>query len=480
VLWLCLHFPKLPLEALTVKPDFAETHLRVVIESQHVITCDDAVEALGVKAGLKQSTVRGLLSGHSLQLLSRDRGKEQQTLKRLRQWAYSITPTLSLWREDCLQLEVSRCLLVHSGLENLLRKLAIELDQRGFSVSLGMGPSREAAWLFSQSQRAPLAMSAAHSLPLETQLAPIPLSYVTEFPKDTTALAKAGVRTFKDLLALPSASVKRRCSREFSLWIDRLLCRTEPALADFQPDPEYSDIIWLGYGSKNHQELPPPMETLLTGFASFLRHTQLETQHICWTFIPTQGPRVTLHIRSSECHNDPQRWLEQSSLKLEQITFEDLIEGVQIDACELSAAQHRTQDLFLESKHQEPLSQLIDRLRSRLGFQAVEHVYERSEHLPEYCSYTDPNQLTADTTSSVAPSRPFWLLKSPQPISQRGKQLYWMDALAIVRGPERLEDYWWSQPASRDYYVAKTAAGQPVWIFQDRYSRCWFLHGIFE
>jgi protein ImuB len=187
VLWLCLHFPKLPLEALTVKPDFAETHLRVVIESQHVITCDDAVEALGVKAGLKQSTVRGLLSGHSLQLLSRDRGKEQQTLKRLRQWAYSITPTLSLWREDCLQLEVSRCLLVHSGLENLLRKLAIELDQRGFSVSLGMGPSREAAWLFSQSQRAPLAMSAAHSLPLETQLAPIPLSYVTEFPKDTTA-----------------------------------------------------------------------------------------------------------------------------------------------------------------------------------------------------------------------------------------------------------------------------------------------------
>jgi hypothetical protein len=34
VLWLCLHFPKLPLEALTVKPDFAETHLRVVIESQ--------------------------------------------------------------------------------------------------------------------------------------------------------------------------------------------------------------------------------------------------------------------------------------------------------------------------------------------------------------------------------------------------------------------------------------------------------------
>ena len=75
--------------------------------------------------GLKQSTVSGLLSGHPLQLLSRDREKEHQALKRLRQWAYSITPTLSLWRDDCLQLEISRCLLVHGGLEALLKKLLL-------------------------------------------------------------------------------------------------------------------------------------------------------------------------------------------------------------------------------------------------------------------------------------------------------------------------------------------------------------------
>ena len=71
MLWLCLHFPKLPLEALTSKPSFDEDCLRVVIEANRVITCDDAVEALGVKPGLKQSTVSGLLSGQRLQLLSR-------------------------------------------------------------------------------------------------------------------------------------------------------------------------------------------------------------------------------------------------------------------------------------------------------------------------------------------------------------------------------------------------------------------------
>ena len=151
---------------------------------------------------------------------------------------------------------------------------------------------------------------------MESQLSPIPLSYLDEFPKDIAALAKAGVRTFKDLLILPSTSVKQRCSHEFSSWIDRLLCRVEVALEDFQPDPEYNDIAWLGYGSKNNQELIPAMEALLEKLSLFLRHTQLETPQLRWVFIPTQGQHAALDIRSSECHNNPKRWLEQSQLKL--------------------------------------------------------------------------------------------------------------------------------------------------------------------
>ena len=114
-----------------------------------------------------------------------------------------------------MQLEISRCLLVHGGLEALLKKIAIEFDQRGFSVFAGVGPSRESAWLLSQFNRASVASIADQGLPLESQLSPIPLSYLDEFPKDTAALAKAGIRTFKELLTLPSTSVKQRCSHDF-------------------------------------------------------------------------------------------------------------------------------------------------------------------------------------------------------------------------------------------------------------------------
>jgi len=454
--------------------------LRVVIEGQRAVTCDDEVEALGVTPGLKQSTVSGLLSGHPLKLLSRDPEEELKVLKRLRQWAYSITPTLTLWQGNCLQLEIGRCLLVHGGLEHLLENITAELDRRGFTTHMGIGPSQESAWLFSQTNLTSEASQLDDGASLEARLGPIALHRLDTFEKDISALNKAGIHRFGELLALPPESLKRRCSQAFCNWVDRLLCRVEVAIEDFHPEPEYSDIAWLGYGSTNNQELIYPMEQLLQGFSQFLRNTQLQTQHIRWNFIAVQGESPQLHVHSSECHNNPNRWLEQSRLKLERLQFDDLIEGISLTACELSSAQLTTQDLFLESKNQEPLSQLIDRLRSRLGFQAVSHVYERTEHLPEHCSFVDPNQLDAATAKTKNLRRPFWLLKSPQPISQRGNQLYWMDALEIISGPERLEDCWWSQPTSRDYYIAKTSAGQPVWIFQDRHNRCWFLQGVFE
>ena len=46
-------------------------------------------------------------------------------------------------------------------------------------------------------------------------------------------------------------------------------------------------------------------------------------------------------------------------------------------------------------------------------------------------------------------------------------------------GPERIEDLWWQQPVSRDYYIARGRGGQYYWLFHDRRQRCWYLHGLF-
>ena len=46
-------------------------------------------------------------------------------------------------------------------------------------------------------------------------------------------------------------------------------------------------------------------------------------------------------------------------------------------------------------------------------------------------------------------------------------------------GPERIEDNWWLEAISRDYYIAENSDKQLYWVFRDRLTKSWFIHGIF-
>lgn len=51
--------------------------------------------------------------------------------------------------------------------------------------------------------------------------------------------------------------------------------------------------------------------------------------------------------------------------------------------------------------------------------------------------------------------------------------------LVLESGPERIEGDWWRTPASRDYYQARSSHGRRCWVYWDRRSGAWFLHGLF-
>jgi protein ImuB len=103
----------------------------------------------------------------------------------------------------------------------------------------------------------------------------------------------------------------------------------------------------------------------------------------------------------------------------------------------------------------------------------------RDEHLPEYAVHVAPDNAGAACTGDHCGQRPFWLMPQPQPLRQHGEQLYWNGPLRLVYGPERIEDNWWLQPVSRDYYVAEDERGQHFWIYRDRLVKHWYIQGIF-
>ena len=473
-LWLCLRFSQLPLQCL----NRSETQAVVVVARQRVVCANDCAAALGIRADMGSATVHALADNEPLQLLERDESAEQRCLQQLCCWAYSITPSLFSWRLDCLQLEISGCLNLFQGLDSLLAGVDSGINSRGYSVEYGLAPTPKAAWLLSF---APPDTALAITQPLAERLAPLPLDLLDTFPTAVDSLRRAGLHTLGDILALPSAALGRRCGREFSHFLQQLLGQREDRQADYQPPATFSDEYWFGYEVKANAELLPAVQLLLQSLCAFLRSTQLRTAEICWQLIGVDRNLREVPVRSTSSHSDWKNWHQLTAIRFERLQLATGVEGLVLTCTTLLPGQQENIDLFQPGNQREPLAHLLDRLRSRLGLQAIEKVGCRDEHLPEFAVHVGSDRPGGEPTNGrPCAQRPFWLMPQPQVLKQSRKQLYWNGALTLLHGPERIEDNWWQEAVSRDYYIARDSNGQRYWVFRDRLAREWYIHGIFS
>lgn len=475
-LWLCIRFPDLPLEALsqnTCQPV-------IVLEKRRVVSCNDVAAMDGITTGQSVDTARALLADTGAQLLERDRQRERTVLEKLQCWAYSITPTLECHGENCLQLEIGSCLRLHGDPSQLVMRIQNALQQRGFRGAFGIASNRVAAHLLSYHNDD---LALAIEINLATRLAPLPLTLIpntaaNHIPQLIKQLSQAGLENFGALLALPRHDLGRRCGETFLHWLTDLTAPHDDVHRDFIPPAVFYDALWFGFEIRQSNELLPAMNQLLENFCDFLWHTQLATSRLEWQLLRAKNDRFRLEIRSSQAHNDPERWLELSALRLEQQTLSDDIEGLALRADQWVARDVQGQDLFNDNQPKEPLHQLIDRLRGRLGLESVQHIALRDAHLPEFAQHISAESLATSHPQTLCQQRPFWLLKEPQPLHLQAGQPYWRGPLNLIHGPERIEDNWWQRPTSRDYYIADARNGERLWLFKDRRGGRWYLHGL--
>ncbi len=131
--------------------------------------------------------------------------------------------------------------------------------------------------------------------------------------------------------------------------------------------------------------------------------------------------------------------------------------------------------------------QLVERLRARLGEDAVYGVVSIAEHRPE-AAWRRVQELRGEKmadhpilTDRGMP-RPVWLLAAPLPLES---------VFDFGTRSERIESGWWDgKGVARDYYIARQtrgtrphgaplAHGARLWVFQERRSKRWYLHGVF-
>jgi protein ImuB len=472
-LWLCLRLSELAVQCLPQRRPLP----LAVIDQQRVYAVNAAASLLGLEPGMDPASARALTGDSSVQLLARDPEAENAALEGLCCWAYGITPHLERFRSDCLMLEVSGSLRLFGGIDAILRHCQRGLAGRGYSADYGIAETALAAWAFSYTTNE---NPQADGRALPERLQDLPLAILEPLHGQFAALRRSGLQRLGELLALPTASLARRCGQDFRTLLQQLSGEVTAPPVHFEPPSCFIDSYPLGYPIRNQQELGPVLEQLLLSLEDYLRQRQLQTRQLLWLFSGPGGYSEALDVRASDVGTTRQDWYRLTQLRLERQPFTDEVELVQLRVSNMETTQAASADLFQDAGQSGSTEHLVDLLSNRLGSQAVSSLSCRDAHLPEHSSaqVAPGTRALADATSTA--QRPFWLLSDPEPLQVEGDTLiFWGNRLELIYGPERIEDGWWEQSTSRDYFVARNRQGQRFWVFHERRQQRWFMQGLF-
>jgi protein ImuB len=166
--------------------------------------------------------------------------------------------------------------------------------------------------------------------------------------------------------------------------------------------------------------------------------------------------------------------------RLVRETLPDRVEAIRLVSEESAPLAGKDGDFFATIANAEAGPQLVERLRARLGEDAVRTLRSRADHRPERAwrweaSVSAEATATKDSAAAEWPVRPVWLLQEPYALAGGPAAA----SLQLESGPERIESGWWDdRDVARDYFVGRNLRGEALWLYRDR-DGAWFVHGVF-
>lgn len=486
MLWLALHFPLLPLEALPLRQSPS-----VAVVRGRVVACDQMAAQAGVGVGQKLSTALGLQPG--LAVFERAMPRETQALENLACWAGRFTPTVSLASPAGLLLEIGGCLRLFGGASAIVEAVLAGCAAQDYSVAWAAAPTPLGARWLAQAGGGEIYDAAAA---MQAALADLPCS-VPGWPAEVQdRLGSFGLKRLGELRALPAAGLRRRIG---NAPLDDML----RAWGDIH-DPQKSFIFPETFAQ--NIELPARVEhaealafagqRLFAALAGWLHGRQLLARVCSLQLTHDDGSRSTLTLRLAEPAADEGRFLRLLREHLARLKLAAPVEALCLRADEVIARPGASAHLFQQAVAGEGALACLERLRARLGEGAVCSLAQRADYRPEQATLarevgaTSSMRVNSDlppfspSTATGSATRPLWLLPEPQALAERADGPHWHGPLVLLTRAERLESGWWDAGETgaagdlrRDYFVARNPQGQWAWIFRD--AQGWFLHGLF-
>jgi len=443
---------------------------------RHILLCNSQAEILGVRPGLPVGAAHAL--AEALRVHARDEAAERAALEGVAAWAGQFTSLVSLAPPSSVLMEVGGSLALFGGEQALTQQVREGMEALGYHARLALAPTPLGATLLARAGRDACVLKKSA---LTNALAPLPLAMLEPEVGDLGALHAMGVRTLRDVSRLPRDGLARRFGPKLLQVLDHALSRSPDPRPPFEPPPRFDSRLLLPAEVSEAEALLFATRRLLLELCGALRARDGGVQSLVLRLFHRAQAVTPVPLGLVAPSRDPNHLLGLLRERLERVRLSEPVREIGLVADAILPLDATNLDLFAApGASGAAQAALIERLRARLGDEAVHGLCLVPEHRPErtwrYCAPGESGP------AAEFGRRPLWLLAAPVPLEAVSGRPYLAGRLALKRDRERIESGWWDgDDVVRDYFIARDAAGACFWIFRRRSEQgCWFLHGIFD
>jgi protein ImuB len=408
-------------------------------------------------------------------------------LQKLCLHAQAFTSFVSIEPPNALLLEIKGSVKLFGSLQSLHADIDAGWRQLALQARSTTAPSTLAAlWL----ARAGAALQIEDLKTLPGHLAKVPIACTAWDDERLQTLRAMGVTTLGELMRLPRAGLARRLSPVMVRDLDIALGRHPAPRRAFVPRERFRERCDFETEIEHVAYLEKALEPLIERCAQFLRKRQAGVQTLQLRLRHRETPPTRVRLGLASITGERRRLSDVLSQKLCRLELKAPVRGMELLSGFLRGLPASSLDAFAglaRAGSRDSAPQLVERLRARLGEEAVYGVCLIPEHRPE-AAWRRVSELRWSAAPRIAEGmidpgmtdqdrpRPIWLLHEPLPLLEP----------EILQGPERIESGWWDgKGVARDYYIARqrSVPSQPhgirLWVFQERQSKRWYVHGVF-
>ena len=479
MLWLALRFPWLPLEIFTRGAKIAGP-LAVVAPGANaeIVTCNHEAQRLGVHEGMAVAAARALVSG--LHVFKRDKAAERAALERIAAWALQFTPAVSLDPPAEVLLEVAGSLKLFGGFNRLWTDIASKISVLDYTTLMAAAPTALAAQWFA---RAGLSPRIRHHDALRLSLEKLPADALGLPAPSSDLLDKIGVRTLGECLQLPRDGLARRGGKELLERLDRALGQVSDPRPVFVPPAHFNATLQLPAPVEQAGALLFAAHRMITELCGLLMATGKGVQRLGFALSHEGHDDTRFALNLMAATRDPGHLTAVLGERLERLALPCPVIALAMESEMLLPLASRNLSFLPDDRTRaETAAQLIERLRARLGEDAVQGYDIIADHRPERAwRICEPGSESSERSPFSPSARPLWLLHSPRPLTEVAEIPQYEGPLTLLTTPERIESGWWDgHDVVREYYVARNPAHSLLWIYREpRKKSGWYLHGFF-